>query len=143
MPKFEFVGLGTGGDRHQLIAETDSECWNFFLQRFAHEFVGFGDEHRISGTVGEKYAVEFWSFIEEVVIPWNANDADSAVQEIFNGIIFDAAVDENDRLFAACFIGFWRFCRNLRDEIDFVGIEKFSGVFLVNHDFPEHSTVGA
>ena len=49
--ELEFVGFGTGGDRHELIAETDPEGWQLRLQSFFHNRVGFFYEHWVAWAV--------------------------------------------------------------------------------------------
>lgn len=110
----------------------------------------FFDQHWVARTVTQKETIALNAFTDEVVVPWNANDVCTSVEEAANGIIFNTAVEKDDRFWFSlglgCLVGDGLFDADLRDEVVFVWVVElaardFSCIFSSEY-FSKHGAVG-
>ena len=93
---FQFICGRTCSPGHQLVTHTDSENRLILSHGLADILDCLRAEFRVAGTIGNEQSVII--YIQEIIVPWNADELHATIHETSQYIMLDTAVHKNDFL---------------------------------------------
>ncbi len=133
---FQFVGVGTSSQGHQLVSQADAKNGNVGLVGFGQMLNGDAALFGIARTIGYEESVIF--LLADVVVPGHPDHSGIPLKQVSDDVVFYPAIDQQDPVFAlSVYLLFTH--TDLGNQVIQVGIVGFRFIVLKNH-LPEHGS---
>ena len=100
MTILEFLDLGTGGQRQDLVAHADAVDGFARLHELLDMLYGLAAQVRVARAVRDEQTVKRFAHLVEVVVPRYHRDVDVVAQQAADDVLFHTHIDQADFLLA-------------------------------------------